>query len=351
MEEIVPRSNDRLLVFAPHPDDESLGCGGLIHRAMRAGSSVNVVFVTDGDANPWPQRLAERRWLLDKDARLRWSERRAAEAQLALAALEAGTARTESLHWPDQGLTSRLLDKPMASVGRMRRILADSQPTLIAMPSFRDSHPDHSALALMLMAAYRGERCPARVLNYWLHGLPRVRDKACRGLTLTPQELNAKHAAALSHRSQGLFGTSRLLRFVASTEAFVQPPAALPLACAHWRWRFLSRGKLGALMCNTLKIVAISADGTLRSRRFDLKEAVANGEVAMSRPGIMAVDVSMAPLWPDPAWVVAKLDTGHGLNVYDSFAWSECERQVPHAVPADHVIMAEHQHEDVVAVG
>ena len=42
----------RVLMLAPHPDDESLGTGGLIQRATRAGGEVHVVFVTDGDNNP-----------------------------------------------------------------------------------------------------------------------------------------------------------------------------------------------------------------------------------------------------------------------------------------------------------
>ena len=38
----------RVLVFAPHPDDEAIGCGGLIVRLVEAGVAVRVVLVTDG---------------------------------------------------------------------------------------------------------------------------------------------------------------------------------------------------------------------------------------------------------------------------------------------------------------
>ena len=37
-----------LVVVAPHPDDESLGCGGLIAEARRLGRAVRLVVVTDG---------------------------------------------------------------------------------------------------------------------------------------------------------------------------------------------------------------------------------------------------------------------------------------------------------------
>ncbi|MDA0565897.1 PIG-L family deacetylase [Streptomonospora sp. S1-112] len=42
-------SQQRLLVIAPHPDDETLGCGGLMHKAKAAGAQVYVQFLTVGD--------------------------------------------------------------------------------------------------------------------------------------------------------------------------------------------------------------------------------------------------------------------------------------------------------------
>ncbi len=42
----------RLMIFSPHPDDESLGAGGLIQRVLKAGGKVKVVFMTSGDGFP-----------------------------------------------------------------------------------------------------------------------------------------------------------------------------------------------------------------------------------------------------------------------------------------------------------
>jgi LmbE family N-acetylglucosaminyl deacetylase len=42
----------RLMIFSPHPDDESLGAGGLIQRVLKAGGRVKVVFMTNGDGFP-----------------------------------------------------------------------------------------------------------------------------------------------------------------------------------------------------------------------------------------------------------------------------------------------------------
>jgi LmbE family N-acetylglucosaminyl deacetylase len=49
----------RLLIFAPHPDDESLACGILLQHAVNAEAAVLVIYLTDGENNPWPQRQTE----------------------------------------------------------------------------------------------------------------------------------------------------------------------------------------------------------------------------------------------------------------------------------------------------
>ena len=56
---------DSVLVIAPHPDDESLCCGGLIHMARRAGARVAIVWVTNGDGSRWDAMLTHR--ALEKD--------------------------------------------------------------------------------------------------------------------------------------------------------------------------------------------------------------------------------------------------------------------------------------------
>ena len=76
---------DRILILAPHPDDESLAAGGLIQRAVKVGAKVRVLFATDGDNNPWPQRFLERKVQISLTDRARWGRRRRKEA---LAALE-----------------------------------------------------------------------------------------------------------------------------------------------------------------------------------------------------------------------------------------------------------------------
>jgi LmbE family N-acetylglucosaminyl deacetylase len=42
-------AQSRLMVIAPHPDDESLACSIVVQRAVRAGARVRVIYATDGD--------------------------------------------------------------------------------------------------------------------------------------------------------------------------------------------------------------------------------------------------------------------------------------------------------------
>ena len=48
---VITLSRERLLVIAPHPDDEIIGCGGLIQKIKENGGKVYVIFLTNGDTN------------------------------------------------------------------------------------------------------------------------------------------------------------------------------------------------------------------------------------------------------------------------------------------------------------
>ncbi len=111
----------RLLVLSPHPDDEVIGCGGLVALHLRDGRPVHVVVATDG-------------------AQAGDGAQREAESRAALALL--GDATIEFLRFPDRELASaRELE------GRLAAILAAWKPDLIAVPSPLEIHPDHIALS------------------------------------------------------------------------------------------------------------------------------------------------------------------------------------------------------------
>ncbi|HWN81625.1 MAG TPA: PIG-L family deacetylase, partial [Candidatus Udaeobacter sp.] len=119
-----PQSSDRILLLAPHPDDETLAVGGLLQQAVQAGARVRVVYVTDGENNPWAQRANERRWTIGAADRLRWCVRRRAEALAALAVLGIEPEHAVFLGFPDQRLTDRLLAGDLALGNRLVQELA-----------------------------------------------------------------------------------------------------------------------------------------------------------------------------------------------------------------------------------
>ena len=138
------------MLIAPHPDDEALACSVILQKAVRAGAAIRVVYVTDGDDNPWPQRALEKRWRLSALDRKRWGKLRRAEALAALRVLDIGPADIQFLALPDQGLTDLLLRDCNSALTRIAQVIDDWSPTDILAPSIFDIHPDHNAVAVMM---------------------------------------------------------------------------------------------------------------------------------------------------------------------------------------------------------
>ena len=97
------------MILAPHPDDEVLGCGIMLQRARAVAAATRVVYVTDGENNPRPQRFLERKWRLDAQDRRRCGQLRRAECLASLRVLGHDSSCACFLGMPDQGLTSLLI--------------------------------------------------------------------------------------------------------------------------------------------------------------------------------------------------------------------------------------------------
>lgn len=134
----------RLLVLAPHPDDEVLGCGGLMAAMLAAGAAVQVVIVSDGG--------------LGGDAALRESESRAATRVLA-----GQGAEPELLFWrlPDR----QLVMWPDLAL-RVQAQIARFEPDCVLMPSMFEVHPDHRALFRAGIQAMATAGLQAQLLLY-----------------------------------------------------------------------------------------------------------------------------------------------------------------------------------------
>ncbi len=223
----------RVLILASHPDDETLAAGGLIQQATTAGAEVQVIFATDGDNNPWPQRVIERRWRIGAGDRARWGARRRREAISALARLGVPADRAVFLHYPDQGLTALLLSGDEKPVTALAREIGAWRPTLLVMPSEFDLHPDHSALALMArfaLARLNSDQRRFTTIQYLIHSPhPPPANRDWRILPLSPSEQRRKRAAIIRYASQLVLSRRRFLAFAGDCERFMA--AADPVIC------------------------------------------------------------------------------------------------------------------------
>jgi LmbE family N-acetylglucosaminyl deacetylase len=135
----------RVLVLAPHPDDEVFGCGGALAGLAARGAAIDVVLVTDGAAGG-----------PDETERRAIAARRAEESRAALALLGGGTVHHGGL--PDRGLGARARELEDLVAAWLLR----AGPDLVFAPSPVETHPDHRAVAIALLSiAGRGGADPA----------------------------------------------------------------------------------------------------------------------------------------------------------------------------------------------
>ncbi|QIX62144.1 PIG-L family deacetylase [Hymenobacter sp. BT18] len=141
------------LVVAPHPDDETLGCGGLIALLRQAAVPVWVVLVSDGTmSHPGSQRFpAAARQAL-----------REAELRTALARLGVADTALTCLRLPD----GRVSSQDTAAIERLRQLLLATRPVTVLTPWRRDPHPDHRATTALVQHALAQLPTTPRVLEY-----------------------------------------------------------------------------------------------------------------------------------------------------------------------------------------
>ncbi len=324
--------HDRLLVFAPHPDDETLAAGALIQSARAAGASLRVVFATDGDNNPWPQRWLERRWRIGVAERARWGQRRRREAAIALAVLGVDPADARFLGWPDQGLTDVLM-RDDAATATLAAEIADFAPTHVALPALGDRHPDHSALRVMLDIALLRAGSAATRLGYIVHGEALLANPRC--IAVDARRDRSKREAMQAHASQIALSRRRLLDLAAKPERFDVSGPGSPLrdretVSIHIAHRFGARPPRR----HELLLVLATCVRTYRSR-IDLAGHVRGAPLTAPLQDELqqaatiewtsgGIDVTLPGL-PEPLLAgYAKLHrTGSRLVIFDKDGWRE----------------------------
>jgi LmbE family N-acetylglucosaminyl deacetylase len=184
--------DERPLILAPHPDDESLGCGGLIAACCQRGRPPYVVFLTDGAAS----HPGSREYPPDRLRALRAQEARRALARLGLA-----PDNLSFFNYPDTALPSG----PEVSA-RVARLAQEQGCTVMLAPWLHDPHCDHETAAIIARDAAQLAQC--RLLSYPVWGwlLPpdqQLPVNTVAGYKLAiPAHLQTKRSAVAAHASQ-----------------------------------------------------------------------------------------------------------------------------------------------------
>lgn len=139
------------VVFSPHFDDETLGCGGTVLRKRALGADVKLVFLTDG-------RASHREWLPEEElVRVRTGEGRAAAKVLGL-----GDADVHALGFEETRLDEHIDE---ASV-MVRELLEATAPEQVFVPYRFEPPADHAATFEIVSRALRSFRGPVAVFEY-----------------------------------------------------------------------------------------------------------------------------------------------------------------------------------------
>ena len=263
----------RLMVFSPHPDDESLGAAGLIQRVIKTGGSVKVVFLTNGDG--FPEAVEMGGHISNPTARdfREYGEDRMLESIKALGTLGMKQSDVIFLRFPDGGLTA-LRPKPaskqeaytspttkenrpsaLAQVvpqtgytgeglqKEIERVLSDFRPNMLATSAPEDTHPDHASTYYFVKQAWKhlNKEHPEfkpKWLIYLVHygqwpiaqGLgtgsklnppeDHPQKEKWISLPLSPEEAATKRKALLEYQTQMIVMGRYLLSFARSNELF-----------------------------------------------------------------------------------------------------------------------------------
>lgn len=293
----------RLLVVAPHPDDETIANGILIQRVLAAGGAVRVLLLTDGDNNPWPQRWLEKRWSIGVAERRRWGRRRRTEAAEAVRRLGLPASALQPLGWPDLGVLGRLLQPGQEALTEVVAQLVDFGPDAVALPALHDRHPDHGTAHVLLRLALAMAGQSPVLWAYLIHG-----DDGAPGQADASAWQATKQSALAAHASQLALSGERMRRLARRIECHV-PPASRPTMDRQLPWR------PSPLLWSRLRLTAASSSGLVQQWPWHAAPLRASGQ------GGWRLDWSAAR--PDDACFVRLSLALPSPWIFDHWGWCE----------------------------
>ncbi|MCX5714361.1 MAG: PIG-L family deacetylase [Candidatus Omnitrophica bacterium] len=263
---------DRVLILAPHPDDEAIACAGVIQQALASGAKVRIAYLTNGDHNQIAFIVYEKRITMRKGEFIYMGEVRRKEAIKAMLLLglqesdlvflgypDFGTFTIFNRYWqakrPFSSLLTRISAVPYKEnlsyqapyVGEsmlkdMEKVLSDFRPNKIFVSHPADANADHRTLYLFLQIALQDlkqELAAPKIYPYLIHclGWPSPRnyhpELALRPpekfqnnhinwseLLLSPDQLEKKRQAIVCYKSQTETSGFYLLSFARENELF-----------------------------------------------------------------------------------------------------------------------------------
>lgn len=218
----------RIVVLAAHPDDETLGAGGLLSRASTAGVPVTIVVATDGEgSHPGVEGIAARR-----------------RGELEAAVDEvAPRADVRMLHLPDGGLREHR-DELTRAVGAVLAETAPPGAVLVVAPWWGDGHRDHR-IAGEVAQSFASDDVDVRgyPIWFWHWGDPASTDTASTDTASTDtaswsvlplsEDDRRRKAAALAHMTSQTLGDEPILHagmrahFEREVEVFIGADSAV----------------------------------------------------------------------------------------------------------------------------
>jgi LmbE family N-acetylglucosaminyl deacetylase len=191
-------TNLRVIVFSPHPDDDVLGCGGILARHVMDGDTVKIVYMTDG------RHCEFRTTFLDKLFSIMHHNRFPSPEELIEIRKEEAIAASKELGIPKENLVflgyeDRSLSNNLeTATEKVTQILQLVSPHLIYIPHKNETHVDHIATYNMLknaLGAYSSEIL-IRQYQVWV---PLHEPDIIFNLK---DVINIKRKAVLRHKSQ-----------------------------------------------------------------------------------------------------------------------------------------------------
>ena len=266
------KKDERVLILAPHPDDEAIACAGIIQKALSKGAKVKIAYFTNGEHNEFAFIVYEKRITFKKNEFIYLGQVRRKEAIKAMQLLgidekdliflgypDFGTFSIFNRYWqaskPFRSLLTRISSVPYAeslSFGSpysgesilkdLKDVILDYRPERIFVSHPADVNVDHKSLYLFLQVALADikDKIPyPKVHPYLVHhsGWPLPRhyhpelglnppksflDSQINWVKydLSPEELNQKHQAVLCYKSQTESSAFYLLSFARKNEIF-----------------------------------------------------------------------------------------------------------------------------------